>query len=139
MIHVFIGPHFTGKNVALEHAVPPPHQIEDWRRRLPKLGLMCPEVYMHPADVLKLGHELCLEGRKSENLIYIVTHSPELLGGALTEGWVDGYVDVEVFDRHGERKLLSRTDEWILEWLEVGWDLGDLYRVGHPAIGGWPW
>jgi hypothetical protein len=23
--------------------------------------------------------------------------------------------------------------------LEEGWKLGDLYRVGDPLIGGWPW
>ncbi|EDX75294.1 hypothetical protein MC7420_2298 [Coleofasciculus chthonoplastes PCC 7420] len=23
--------------------------------------------------------------------------------------------------------------------LEQGWQLGDLYRVGDPSIGGWPW
>ena len=137
MIHVFIGPHHTGKNVALEHAVPPPHHYDSfWRRRLPKLGLLCPEVYMHPANVRKLGSELCLEGRKLQNSIHIITHSPELLD-ALTEGWKKGYVEIEVFP---ERRKLERTNEVLLFLLhEQGWELGDIYRIGHPAIGGWPW
>jgi hypothetical protein len=40
----------------------------------------------------------------------------------------DGLVSL---DRIQEEQFKARLQE--------GWELGDLYRVGDPSIGGWPW
>ena len=119
MIYVFIGPNGSGKTAAL-----------------PEGGQDCPDAGLHPASVRALGHQMIRQDREGGDQ-YVVTHSPELLD-ALTEGWVHGVVEIDVWDRHGVRKRLARCDG-ITEMLAERWELGDLYRVGDPLIGGWPW
>jgi len=31
------------------------------------------------------------------------------------------------------------SKEMLEDRLHEGWQLGDLYRVGDPSVGGWPW
>ncbi|MBF0477178.1 MAG: hypothetical protein HQK59_15415 [Deltaproteobacteria bacterium] len=38
---------------------------------------------------------------------------------------------------HFSVRNLDRKD--VAEHLTEGWELGDLYRVGDPDVGGWPW
>ena len=68
--------------------------------------------------------------------IIITTHSPDLL-----DYFTDCLENVLCFysenRTHFSIKHLSKE---ILDIkLEQGWQLGDLYRVGDPSIGGWPW
>lgn len=68
--------------------------------------------------------------------VIITTHSPDLL---------DHFTDCleNVFCFYSEEKtyfsIKSLSKEMLNEKLEEGWQLGDLYRVGDPSIGGWPW
>ncbi|MFB2892101.1 AAA family ATPase [Aerosakkonemataceae cyanobacterium BLCC-F50] len=68
--------------------------------------------------------------------IIITTHSPDLL-----DHFTDRLENVMCFcskdQTHFSIKHLSR--EMLNEKLEQGWQLGDLYRVGDPTVGGWPW
>jgi len=69
--------------------------------------------------------------------IFLSTHSPELLD-PMTELVMNGEANVYVFDRDGNIKPLSLNEE-LRQFVKDGWELGDLYRVGDPVIGGWPW
>jgi predicted ATPase len=68
--------------------------------------------------------------------IIITTHSPDLL-----DQFTDCLENVLCFysenRTHFSIKHLSK--EMLNIKLEQGWQLGDLYRVGDPSIGGWPW
>ena len=68
--------------------------------------------------------------------IIITTHSPDLL-----DHFTDCLENVLCFysenRTHFSIKHLSK--EMLDIKLEQGWQLGDLYRVGDPSIGGWPW
>jgi predicted ATPase len=68
--------------------------------------------------------------------VIITTHSPDLL-----DHFTDCLENVLCFsseDRsHFSIKPLS--PEMLETKLNEGWQLGDLYRVGDPSIGGWPW
>ena len=65
---------------------------------------------------------------------FVSTHSSDFLD-TFTEGFKRGNVSIFVFD-HGEVKQLDYSS--MKDELE-DWELGDLYRVNDPAIGGWPW
>ena len=68
--------------------------------------------------------------------LIITTHSPDLL-----DHFTDCLENVLCFysedKTHFSVKGLSK--EMLDEKLQEGWQLGDLYRVGDPTIGGWPW
>ena len=68
--------------------------------------------------------------------IIITTHSPDLL-----DHFTDCLENVLCFysenRTHFSVKSLSKA--MLEQKLEEGWELGDLYRVGDPSIGGWPW
>ncbi|MEZ2239232.1 AAA family ATPase [Microcoleus sp.] len=68
--------------------------------------------------------------------IIITTHSPDLL-----DHFTDRLENVLCF--YSENKthfsVKSLSKEMLEPKLEEGWQLGDLYRVGDPSIGGWPW
>ena len=66
---------------------------------------------------------------------FVSTHSPELLD-ALTQPFLEHQVGVYVFSRHGDIKKIM--PEQLQDELN-DWELGDLYRVNDPALGGWPW
>lgn len=94
-----------------------------------------PEMNIHPAWQQIIGRWI----QYSENFkqCFISTHSPDFLD-VFTEGFKRGEVSVFVFDPREEiavRKLAYKDMEEELQ----DWELGDLYRVNDPSIGGWPW
>jgi predicted ATPase len=99
------------------------------------LSLDEPELNLHPAWLRVLGRWL-LECRSADQLI-ISTHSPDLLD-AFTEAFREGQAALFVFNwpRRGVQRLEPRELD---SFFREGWELGDLYRVGEPKLGGWPW
>ena len=94
-----------------------------------------PEMNIHPAWQQIIGRWILYSSNFKQ--CFISTHSPDFLD-TFTEGFRRGEVSVFVFDPREEvvvRKL-NYTD--LEEELE-DWELGDLYRVNDPSIGGWPW
>jgi predicted ATPase len=92
-----------------------------------------PELGLHVAWMSTLAQWIKKAARKTQ--LIIATHSPDLL-----DHFTDNLEDVICFckekdhfmPKHLSRKRLSNA-------LEEGWQLGDLYRVGDPEVGGWPW
>jgi AAA15 family ATPase/GTPase len=68
--------------------------------------------------------------------IIITTHSPDLL-----DHFTDRLENVLCFypENRTYFSVKSISKELLEPKLEEGWELGDLYRVGDPSIGGWPW
>ena len=97
-----------------------------------------PELGIHPAWMPILADWIKRATQKTQ--VIVTTHSPDLLDH-FTDQLDDGYI--YAFQRdfesqsHFKPKRLDR--DAISGWLEDGWQLGDLYRVGNPAVGGWPW
>jgi len=93
-----------------------------------------PEAGLHPAWMRTLAEWIRAASEKTQ--IIVATHSPDLL-----DHFTDRYEDVIRFEYDGkahftpgglpEAELKARLDE--------DWELGDLYRVGDHAVGGWPW
>ena len=93
-----------------------------------------PELGLHVSWMPILAEWIKKAARKTQ--IIITTHSPDLL-----DHFTDCLENVLCFysenRTHFSVKSLSKA---MLEpKLEEGWELGDLYRVGDPTIGGWPW
>ncbi|HOT92676.1 MAG TPA: AAA family ATPase [Anaerolineae bacterium] len=95
-----------------------------------------PEIGLHVAWLRVLAEWIKAASQKTQ--IIISTHSPDLL-----DYFTDRVDSVYVFhaaegdQAHFAVKQLSQA--MVAPWLEDGWQLGDLYRVGDPSIGGWPW
>jgi predicted ATPase len=92
-----------------------------------------PELGLHVAWMSILAQWLKKAARKTQ--IIIATHSPDLL-----DHFTDNLEEVICFCKekdHFTPKHLSR--QRLSNALEEGWQLGDLYRVGDPEVGGWPW
>lgn len=93
-----------------------------------------PELGLHVAWMPILAEWIKQASQKTQ--VIITTHSPDLL-----DHFTDCLESVSYFhstdQNHFSIKPLSRE---ILEpKLTQGWELGDLYRVGDPSLGGWPW
>lgn len=95
-----------------------------------------PELNLHPAW-LKVISRWFLK-MQSASQIFISTHSPDLLDG-FTEVFHDKQANLYAFNLKGEKKIEQVTPNSLVEFLDEGWKLGDLYRVGEPLMGGWPW
>jgi predicted ATPase len=94
-----------------------------------------PELNLHPAWLARVAVWL-RECRSAEQLI-ISTHSPDLLD-RFTEAFRAEEAALFVFDAGG--KGIRRVQPATLDgFFDEGWELGDLYRVGEPKLGGWPW
>jgi len=94
-----------------------------------------PENNLHPAWQKVIGRWFL----KSEcyQQYFISTHSPDFLD-VFTDDFKNNNVAVFVFDDMKNNKIRKITYEDIKD--ELGdWELGDLYRVNDPALGGWPW
>jgi predicted ATPase len=93
-----------------------------------------PELGLHVSWMPILAEWIKKAAAKTQ--VIIATHSPDLL-----DYFTDCLENVLCFysedKTHFAVKALSR--EMVHEKLEEGWQLGDLYRVGDPSIGGWPW
>jgi predicted ATPase len=94
-----------------------------------------PELNLHPAWLRQLSH--IIRDSSQETQIFLSTHSPELLD-PMTELVMQQQANIYVFDREGHVQPLSLTEE-LEGFVAENWELGDLYRVGDPVIGGWPW
>jgi len=75
--------------------------------------------------------------RASEsNTVMVSTHSPDLL-----DYFTDNVESVYVFSPKGDKGFapVKLNREKLQKPFEEDWQLGDLYRVGDPTVGGWPW
>ncbi len=93
-----------------------------------------PELNLHPAW-LKVVASWFQRATAPEQVI-LSTHSPDLLD-AFTEGFKAGEIHLLVSGVEGGVQRVTPGD--LADKLDEGWELGDLYRVGAPELGGWPW
>ncbi|QSJ17978.1 AAA family ATPase [Nostoc sp. UHCC 0702] len=93
-----------------------------------------PELGLHVSWMPILAEWIKKAARKTQ--IIITTHSPDLL-----DHFTDCLESVFCFSSEDQKHfyLKKLSQEMLNEKLEEGWQLGDLYRVGDPSIGGWPW
>lgn len=95
-----------------------------------------PELGIHVAWLPILADWIKQAAQKTQ--VIISTHSPDLL-----DQFSDCVENVYVFHprpqdkSHFTVKRLAPQD--VESWFAEGWQLGDLYRVGDPSVGGWPW
>lgn len=105
-------------------------------QRMTLLSLDEPELNLHPSWLHVLGRWL-LESRSAEQFI-ISTHSPDLLD-SFTKAFREQPEDVALFVFNWPQHGVQRVDPKELDaFFDEGWELGDLYRVGEPKLGGWP-
>lgn len=100
-------------------------------------GVLCldqPELNLHPAWLRVLGN--WLQRQEGADQVIVTTHAPDLLD-TLTAGFRQGDVTVLVFDADGNVRNVDPAE--LDDRFAEGWELGDLYRVGDPRLGGWPW
>lgn len=93
-----------------------------------------PELGLHPAWLSVLAQWIKKAAEKTQ--IILTTHSPDLLD-KFTDSLENVYCFYPTDANHYGIKPLS--PEVLKPQLEEGWELGDLYRVGDPTVGGWPW
>jgi predicted ATPase len=93
-----------------------------------------PEVGLHPAWMKTLAEWILSSAEKTQ--VIVTTHSPDLL-----DHFTDRPQDIICFTYDGHRHFTPKrlSEAALTSKLEEGWELGDLYRIGDPAIGGWPW
>ena len=95
-----------------------------------------PETGLHPAWLRVLAGWIRDAARRTQ--VIVSTHSPDLL-----DHFTENIADVRVFASDpaepGHTIVKSIDPEAIASKLGEGWELGDLYRVGDPGVGGWPW
>ncbi len=93
-----------------------------------------PELGIHPAWMSVLAEWIKKASRRTQ--VIISTHCPDLL-----DHFSDCPEKVFAFtSTDGKRFSVARLDSpLIAKKLTEGWKLGDLYRVGDPSVGGWPW
>lgn len=100
------------------------------------LALDEPELNIHPAW-LKIISNWVLRSQSSGQ-IFISSHSPDFLDG-FTEMFRKDYVGLFIADLKEEQTIRPMNPKKLESFMVEGWELGDLYRVGEPALGGWPW
>lgn len=93
-----------------------------------------PELGLHVSWMPILAEWIKKAATKTQ--IMITTHSPDLL-----DHFTDCLENVLCFypENRTHFSIKSLSKEMLQPKLEEGWQLGDLYRVGDPSIGGWPW
>lgn len=100
----------------------------------PMLALDEPAPNAHVAWLQVLGRWL-QSATKAQ--IFVSTHSPDLLD-SFTDLFSRGEIGIFVFDPRKQKQVARLPPENVREQLEQGWQLGDLYRIGEPKVGGWP-
>lgn len=95
-----------------------------------------PEVNLHPAWQKILAKWIQANGNFVQ--CFISTHSPDFLD-EFTENFALGKVNIFVSEISQDITFQKVKRERIENEIKEGWQLGDLYRVNDPAIGGWPW
>ena len=93
-----------------------------------------PELGLHPAWLSVLAQWIKQASEKTQ--IILTTHSPDLLD-KFTDRLENVYCFYSTDANHYGLKPLS--PEVLKPQLDEGWELGDLYRIGDPTVGGWPW
>jgi predicted ATPase len=95
-----------------------------------------PEIGVHIAWMPALAKWIKQAANRTQ--LIVSTHSPDLL-----DQFTDMIPNVFVFQESSKRKnrfAIQRLQQERLSGnIEQGWQLGDLYRVGDPEVGGWPW
>lgn len=93
-----------------------------------------PELGLHVSWMQILAEWIKKAATKTQ--IIITTHSPDLL-----DHFTDRLENVLCFysENRTHFSVKSLSKEMLEQKLEEGWELGDLYRVGDPSIGGWSW
>ncbi len=93
-----------------------------------------PEIGLHPAWMKTLSEWIKMASERSQ--VIITTHSPDLL-----DHFSDRYENVICFESNGDNHFTPKNlnEDKLKPMFEDGWQLGDIYRVGDPSIGGWPW
>lgn len=95
-----------------------------------------PETHLHPAWLRPLAGWIREASRRTQ--VIISTHSSDLL-----DYFTEDAGSVRVFEPDPENPLYTRVrpldPKSIEDKIAEGWKLGDIYRVGDPNIGGWPW
>jgi predicted ATPase len=95
-----------------------------------------PEVGIHPAWLKVLAEWIKLAAERTQ--VIITTHSPDLL-----DCFTDRLENVYVFNKKQDDPhhfVIDRlSHDRFQSLLDEGWELGDIYRVGDPTLGGWPW
>ena len=98
-----------------------------------------PELGIHPAWMPILAEWIKRAAQKTQ--VVVTTHSPDLLDHFTDQlddgGYIYTFQQDSESQNHFRPKRLDR--ETVSGWIEDGWQVGDLYRVGNPAVGGWPW
>ena len=89
-----------------------------------------PELNLHTSWLLKFKTDIY----NSDKQLFISTHSADLLD-SFTKDFLDDKVNILIFE-NGKIKTLKKS-EILLNEIEKGFELGDLYRSGDPIIGGW--
>lgn len=93
-----------------------------------------PEVGLHVQWLSYLAE--WIKNAAARTQVIITTHSPDLL-----DKFTDRLENVHVFEASNPEQTLfhvkTLSRERLQERLDEGWELGDLYRVGEPEIGGW--
>ena len=93
-----------------------------------------PEVGLHVQWLSYLAE--WIKNAAARTQVIITTHSPDLL-----DKFTDRLENVHVFEASNPEKTLFHVNtlsrERLQDRLDEGWELGDLYRVGEPEIGGW--
>lgn len=95
-----------------------------------------PEIGIHPAWMPILARWIKKAAQKTQ--VIISTHSPDLLD-QFTDVAERVLVAKPVTSQAHRFGLFPLKQNAIASRLAEGWQLGDLYRVGDPGIGGWPW
>lgn len=104
--------------------------------RMTLLTIDEPELNLHPAW-LRVVSEWVVRCESADQ-VFVSTHSPDLLDG-LTEQFIKGGMGLFVTQFEQDQTIKNVTKGMLDEKFEEGWELGDLYRVGDPKLGGWPW
>lgn len=93
-----------------------------------------PEVGLHPSWMKTLSQWIITASQRAQ--VMISTHSPDLL-----DQFTNQYQNVICFNTEDSSHFTPKTlpEQLLKEKLKEDWELGDLYRVGDPSVGAWPW
>ena len=94
-----------------------------------------PELNLHPAWQHIFSRWLIEASNRIQ--IFISTHSPELLDD-FTEAYKEKLAEVYTCESNKPGVFRASDRNKVMDEINDGWNLGDLYRVDDPSIGGWP-
>jgi len=95
-----------------------------------------PELGIHVAWMQTLAEWIKQAAARTQ--IIVSTHSPDLLDH-FTEQTENVFVFRPADQDKNHFQVQPLSPKNVSEWIEKGWQLGDLYRIGDPSVGGWPW